>query len=67
MKTYLVNFTGRKAGAIGVMRPCAVKVRAESPNDAHMRIYDTHEHITGVRVDEISPYTDGGGFGGNTP
>jgi hypothetical protein len=60
MPFYRVQFHGRKIGAIGIMHPCVVTVESPSANleDIRFRLYDTHDHITGVMViteDTICP------------
>ena len=54
MKTYRVSWQkGRPIGAIGIHYPDSVIVKATSPYDAHMKAYDTHEHLMYVDVTEI--------------
>ena len=54
MKTYRVSWRkGRRVGAIGIDYPGSVIVQANSPWDAHMKAYDTHEHLMFVDVTEV--------------
>jgi len=54
MKTYRVSWRkGRRIGAIGIDYPDSVIVQANSPYDAHMKAYDTHEHLMFVDVTEM--------------
>ena len=54
MKTYRVSWRkGRRIGAIGMDYPDSVIVQANSPYDAHMKAYDTHEHLIFVTVTEM--------------
>jgi len=57
LKTYRVSWKqGREAGAIGIMYPGQVIVRATSPEAAKLKAYETHEHLLFVKVEEV----DGG-------
>jgi hypothetical protein len=42
---YVLRFHGRKIGAIGVFSDHEVEVELNSPEEAGLRVYDTHEHI----------------------
>ena len=54
MKTYRVSWRkGRRIGAIGIDYPDSVIVQANSHRDAHMKVYDTHEHLMFVYVTEL--------------
>ena len=54
MKSYRVSWRkGRPIGAIGISYPDSVIVEANSPYDAHMKAYDTHEHLMFVDVTEM--------------
>ena len=54
MKTYRVSWKkGRPIGAIGIDYPGSVIVKATSPYDAHMKAYETHEHLMFVHITEI--------------
>lgn len=55
MKTFECRFTGRQVGAIGIFYKCKVRVEATSEPAAHSKLYDTHEHITGLKIREIKP------------
>lgn len=45
-KRYRVTFTGRLVGAIGKMSEHSVDLWAHDQGDAHLKLYDTHEHIS---------------------
>ncbi len=54
MKTYKVSWQkGRRAGAIGIFYPGSVVVQAENERAAHLKAYDTHEHLMNVTVTEM--------------
>lgn len=54
MKTYRVSWQkGRRAGAIGIFYPASVVVQAENERAAHLKAYDTHEHLMHVTVTEM--------------
>lgn len=55
MKTYLARFNGRAKGAIGVFHPCETFIEAETEESARLKLYDTHEHITQLKIDLIRP------------
>lgn len=50
MHKFRVSFNGRKIGAIGLFGFHIVEVEAETPEDAALKAYDTHEHISGTRA-----------------
>jgi len=51
---YRCLFFGRKVGAIGMGSAQCVDLEAESPEDARIRCYDTHEHIQHFRAFEAA-------------
>ena len=54
MKTYRVSWRkGRRTGAIGILYPDSVVVQAENEKAAHLKAYDTHEHLMFVTVTEM--------------
>ena len=54
MKTYRVSWQkGRRAGAQGRFYPASVVVQAENERAAHLKAYDTHEHLMHVTVTEM--------------
>ena len=54
MKTYRVSWRkGRRIGAIGIDYPDSVIVEATCPYEAHIKAYDTHEHLMFVDVTEM--------------
>ena len=54
MKTYRVSWQkGRRAGAIGIFYPDSVVVQAENEKAAHLKAYDTHDHLMHVTVTEM--------------
>ena len=51
MKTYKVSWRkGRLSGAQGKHYPDSVVVQAENEKAAHLKAYDTHEHLMFVNV-----------------
>jgi len=54
MKTYRVSWQkGRLIGAQGIFYPDSVVVQAENEKAAHLKAYDTHEHLMHVTVTEM--------------
>ena len=54
MKTYRVSWQkGRRVGAIGIFYPGSVVVQAENERAAHLKAYDTHDHLLFVTVTEL--------------
>jgi len=54
MKTYKVSWRkGRLSGAQGIFYPDSVIVQAENEKAAHLKAYDTHEHLMFVTVTEL--------------
>ena len=54
MKTYKVSWQkGRLIGAQGIFYSDSVVVQAENEKAAHLKAYDTHEHLMHVSVTEI--------------
>ena len=54
MKTYKVSWRkGRLVGAQGIFYPDSVVVQAENEKAAHLKAYDTHEHLMHVNVTEL--------------
>lgn len=50
MKTYKIKFTGRLKNAIGKMYSHTITVKAESEEQARLKIYDTHEHLSNIKI-----------------
>jgi len=46
MKTYKFNFIGVLNGSIGKRYKYSKTVQAENITEAHLKLYDTHEHIS---------------------
>ena len=54
MKTYRVSWRkGRLSGAQGIFYPDSVVVQAENEKAAHLKAYDTHDHLLFVTVTEM--------------
>ena len=54
MKTYRVSWLkGRRTGAQGKHYPDSVVVQAENEKAAHLKAYETHEHLMCVDITEI--------------
>lgn len=58
MKKYTFTFTGRLTGAIGKTVKFTKTVEAENIDDAHLKLYDTHEHIKILSVNGKQPNKD---------
>lgn len=43
---YTAHFFGRNKGAIGISQRFIVFVVADNEDDARLKLYDTHEHIS---------------------
>lgn len=52
MKKYKFQFTGVKNGSIGKRSKFTITTEAENFEDAKLKIYDTHEHITVLKVND---------------
>lgn len=50
MKKFKLSFRGRQVGAIGIMQGFSVEIEAEDERAAVLKLYDTHEHIMGLRI-----------------
>lgn len=50
MTRYRCTFYGRKVGAIGIKSWYELTIDAPDPEAARLKLYDTHEHIEGLRV-----------------
>lgn len=48
MNQYVANFRGRTKGAIGIFYPLRVVVKANSLEEAKLKLYETHEPEAGV-------------------
>jgi hypothetical protein len=55
MKSYKIQFTGRLKNAIGKTYSQTITVTAESEEAARLKIYDTHEHASNVKVKLLKP------------
>jgi hypothetical protein len=54
MKTFRVSWKqGRRVGAQGIFYPDSVVVQAENERAAHLKAYDTHDHLLFVTVTEM--------------
>lgn len=52
MKKYKFYFTGVKNGSIGKKQNFTVITKAENFEDAKLKLYDSHEHITILKVND---------------
>ena len=50
MKEYKFQFEGRQVGAIGTFSGFAKTVESDSLENAILKLYDTHEHISKLKV-----------------
>ena len=53
MPKYLVSFTGRTRGAIGIVYPITLTIEANTPEDAKRKVYDTHDPYLSPTATEI--------------
>ncbi len=58
MKRYVATFNGRTVGAIGIRYRCHIEVEAEDAKAAGLKLYETHEHISDVRITEVRTPVD---------
>ena len=56
---YRATFLGCLHGAIGLPQRCVTYVTAPDPEYARLRLYETHEHITDLRLTDVSETTPG--------
>jgi len=42
---FRILFNGRPKGSIGIIHMCEATVSAQDLENAHLKLYDTHEHI----------------------
>lgn len=52
MKRFTFEFIGRQRGALGINSHFVVTVEAETEEDARLKLYDTHEHISVLQTKE---------------
>lgn len=46
MKIFFFEFMGRELGAIGILYNYCREIKASSYNEAVLKLYETHEHIS---------------------
>lgn len=51
-QVFTCKFNGRTVGAIGCFYDIEIEICAESKEAAHIKLYDTHEHITDLVIEE---------------
>ena len=55
LNTYLLSFYGKTRGAIGITQRFEnVKVKAENPSKACLKLYDNYDHISVYKTQLIS-------------
>jgi hypothetical protein len=54
MNTYNCKFIGRENGAIGISSYCEKTLQADSADQAHLKLYDTHEDIMKFQITNTS-------------
>lgn len=60
MLLYLATFNGRTKGAIGIFHRCGpIEVSGETREEARLKIYDTHEHLSDVHMVCVTKGPDG--------
>lgn len=45
MNTYKCRFVGRESGALGISSFFEKNIQADTADQAHLKLYDTHENI----------------------
>lgn len=58
MSTYECKFIGRESGAIGISSYCKMTIEAETADQAHLKLYDTHEDIMTFMIVNLSNSKD---------
>jgi len=51
----MIDFWGRENGAIGANSHYTRIIEADSKEAAHLKLYDTHEHIGSYSIEAIGP------------
>jgi len=55
MNTYSCTFRGRENGSIGSIHlGFCVVVNAENEKEAELKLYDTHEHISLLSIQQVN-------------
>jgi len=54
LHTYRCSFVGREVTAIGITYPTAITVEAPNEGQARLKIYDTHDHLSNVKIEEVA-------------
>jgi len=52
MKKYKFTFQGKKIGSIGKLQKFTITTEAENFDAAKLKLYDTHEHIHILKVND---------------
>jgi hypothetical protein len=58
MNTYDCKFLGRLKNAIGITHFQQIEVEADTADQAHLKLYDTHEDIMKFQITNISDPKD---------
>jgi hypothetical protein len=58
MQLYRATFKGRHAGAIGISHVITTDVVADSPEHATLKLYDSYDHISGLKLTLEADYGD---------
>lgn len=58
MNTYDCKFLGRMKNAIGITHFNQLEVEADTADQAHLKLYDTHEDIMKFQITNISDPKD---------
>ena len=57
MDYYRVVFWGKKKNALGISSFHCVDAMAETPEEAILKVYDSHEHVSNPRVTKLPDFS----------
>lgn len=52
-RIYKVKFIGRHVGAIGAFAKISTTIKAETEEQARLKLYDEYEHIQQLEISEV--------------
>jgi len=53
MKTFEIEFTGRKLNSIGIFYPIKTTLEATDLHSALLKLYETYDHISNPIIKEV--------------